>query len=62
LRAAGIEPEYTPVEAVAEEAVAGIREGRFWILPKSERTDETIRTRAASMLERANPTYMERTL
>jgi NAD(P)-dependent dehydrogenase (short-subunit alcohol dehydrogenase family) len=62
LRAAGIEPEYTPVEAVAEEAVAGIREGRFWILPPSERTDETIRTRAASMLERANPTYMERTL
>jgi NAD(P)-dependent dehydrogenase (short-subunit alcohol dehydrogenase family) len=62
MRAAGMEPDYTPVEAIAEEAVAGIREGRFWILPDSERTDTTIRTRAASMLDRANPTYMERTL
>jgi short-subunit dehydrogenase len=60
LRAAGVEPDYTPVEDVAAEAVAGIREGRFWILPASERTDATIRTRAQSMLERAAPTYMER--
>ena len=59
MRAAGIEPEYTPVEAIAEEAVDGIREGRFWILPQSDRTDATIRTRAASMLDRANPEYME---
>jgi NAD(P)-dependent dehydrogenase (short-subunit alcohol dehydrogenase family) len=62
MRAAGIEPDYTPVEAIAEEAVAGIRDGRFWILPESERTDSTIRARATSMLERANPEYMERTL
>jgi NAD(P)-dependent dehydrogenase (short-subunit alcohol dehydrogenase family) len=62
LRAAGIEPDYTPVEAIAEEAVIGIREGRFWILPESDRTDETIRGRAASMLDRSNPEYMERSL
>jgi NAD(P)-dependent dehydrogenase (short-subunit alcohol dehydrogenase family) len=60
LRAAGVEPDYTPVEDVAAEAVAGIRAGRFWILPASERTDATIRARAASLLERAAPTYMER--
>ena len=60
LRAAGVEPDYTPVEDVAEEAVAGIRAGRFWILPASERTDATIRARSASLLERAAPTYMER--
>ena len=60
LRAAGVEPDYTPVEDVAEEAVAGIRDGRFWILPASERTDATIRARAASLLERSAPTYMER--
>ena len=59
MRAAGIEPEYTPVEAVAEEALAGIRGGRFWILPASERTDETIRLRADSMLGRSTPTYLE---
>jgi NAD(P)-dependent dehydrogenase (short-subunit alcohol dehydrogenase family) len=59
MRAAGIEPDYTPVEAVAEEAVAGIREERFWILPASERTDRTIRARADSMLGRSAPTYLE---
>ncbi|MGZ4704158.1 MAG: SDR family NAD(P)-dependent oxidoreductase [Acidimicrobiales bacterium] len=59
LRAAGIEPEYTPVEAVADEAVAGIREGRFWILPASDRTDRIIRARAQSLLDRSEPTYLE---
>jgi len=59
LRAAGIEPDYTPVESVAEEAINGIREGRFWILPASERTDRTIRARADSMLGRTAPTYLE---
>jgi NAD(P)-dependent dehydrogenase (short-subunit alcohol dehydrogenase family) len=62
MRAAGIEPDYTPVESIAEEAFIGIRENRFWILPESARTDDTIRGRAASMLDRANPDYMERTL
>ena len=51
----GIEPDYTPVEAVAEEAFAGIRENRFWILPASERTDDKIRARAASMLGALRP-------
>jgi NAD(P)-dependent dehydrogenase (short-subunit alcohol dehydrogenase family) len=60
LRAAGVEPDYTPVEDVAEEAFAGIRANRFWILPASERTDATIRSRLTSMLERSAPTYMER--
>ena len=59
LRAAGIEPDYTPVEAVAEECLAGIREDRFWILPASERTDTVIRARSESMLHRSAPTYLE---
>lgn len=59
LRAAGIEPDYTPVEDVADAALAGILAGRFWILPASERTDDRIRARAASMLERSAPVYME---
>ena len=58
MRAAGIEPDYTPVEAVAEEAFAAIREDRFWILPASDRTDEKIRARAQSLLERSAPTYL----
>jgi NAD(P)-dependent dehydrogenase (short-subunit alcohol dehydrogenase family) len=60
LRAAGVEPDYTPVEDVAAEAVAGIKAGQFWILPASERTDATIRARAESMLQRSAPTYLER--
>jgi NAD(P)-dependent dehydrogenase (short-subunit alcohol dehydrogenase family) len=59
LRAAGIEPDYTPVEEVAEATLAGIRDGRFWILPESERTDRMIRARSGSMLARSAPTYLE---
>ncbi|HMC42103.1 MAG TPA: SDR family NAD(P)-dependent oxidoreductase [Acidimicrobiales bacterium] len=55
---AGREVEYTPVEEVAERVVGAIRSGNFWILPPSERTDETIRARAESMLKRENPTYL----
>ncbi|MFN8040077.1 MAG: SDR family NAD(P)-dependent oxidoreductase [Acidimicrobiales bacterium] len=58
MRAAGMEPDYTPVEAVAEECLQGIREGRFWILPKSRRTDKVIEARAQSMIERSDPTYL----
>ncbi len=59
MRAAGIEPNYTPVEAVAEEAFRGIQEQRFWILPASDRTDQKIRARAESQLTRSDPTYVE---
>lgn len=58
MRAAGIEPDYTPVEAVAEEAFAAILDDRFWILPASDRTDAKIRARAQSLLERSAPTYL----
>lgn len=59
MKAAGLEVEYTPVEEVAARVVEGVLAGRFWILPESERTDDSIRRRAQSMLERSNPTYLE---
>jgi short-subunit dehydrogenase len=59
MRAAGMEPDYTPVEAIAEEAFLGIQANRFWILPASDRTDHKIRARAESMLARTEPTYVE---
>ena len=53
----GVELEWTPLEEVADTVVRGIRAEQFWMLPPSATTDASIRARAASMLERANPTY-----
>jgi NAD(P)-dependent dehydrogenase (short-subunit alcohol dehydrogenase family) len=58
MRDAGKEIVYTPVEEVAGRVVDAIHADDFWILPPDERTDERINARAASMLERANPTYL----
>jgi NAD(P)-dependent dehydrogenase (short-subunit alcohol dehydrogenase family) len=58
LAAAGIEITYTPVEEVADRVVGAIRARDFWILPPSERSDESIRARADSMVKRENPTYL----
>jgi NAD(P)-dependent dehydrogenase (short-subunit alcohol dehydrogenase family) len=55
---AGIEVQYTPVEEVAGRVVDALRSGDFWILPPSDRTDESIRARAESMLKRENPGYL----
>ncbi|MFI9241016.1 SDR family NAD(P)-dependent oxidoreductase [Streptomyces sp. NPDC053086] len=60
MRAAGQEVRFTPVEDVADLVVDGIREDRFWLLPASEHSDAQIRARSRSMLERANPSYLER--
>jgi NAD(P)-dependent dehydrogenase (short-subunit alcohol dehydrogenase family) len=54
----GIVLDYTPVEEVAARVVDAVRADTFWVLPPSERSDETIRERAASMLDRSNPTYI----
>ena len=58
MESAGITVRYTDPAEVAEQVVAGVLAGRFWILPPSERTDVQIRARADSMLERSNPTYL----
>ncbi|MFD3512415.1 SDR family NAD(P)-dependent oxidoreductase [Streptomyces sp. NPDC058657] len=57
---AGQRIEFTPVEEVAATVVDGIRADRFWMLPESEHSDRQIRARAQSMLERANPAYLEK--
>ncbi|MBT2395070.1 SDR family NAD(P)-dependent oxidoreductase [Streptomyces sp. ISL-100] len=59
MKAAGHEIEFTPVEDVAETVVEGITADRFWMLPASEHSDRQIRARAQSMLDRANPSYLE---
>ncbi|MEU7055458.1 SDR family NAD(P)-dependent oxidoreductase [Streptomyces sp. NPDC046197] len=59
MRAAGREARFTPVEEVADLVVDGVRAGRFWLLPPSEHSDAQISARAQSMLDRANPSYLE---
>ncbi|SED15980.1 NADP-dependent 3-hydroxy acid dehydrogenase YdfG [Streptomyces sp. 3213] len=59
MKEAGKEVAFTPVEEVADLVVDGIRADRFWLLPESEHSDAQIRARAASMLDRANPSYLE---
>ncbi|WP_392892215.1 SDR family NAD(P)-dependent oxidoreductase [Streptomyces sp. LN699] len=59
MREAGHAVEFTPVEEVAEHVVEGILADRFWMLPASEHSDRQIRARSRSMLDRANPAYLE---
>ncbi|MCX3059759.1 SDR family NAD(P)-dependent oxidoreductase [Streptomyces beihaiensis] len=59
MKEAGHEVEFTPVEAVADLVAEGIAADRFWLLPPSEHSDRQIRARSRSMLDRANPAYLE---
>ena len=56
---AGVELVYTPTEEVAGRVVDAVRADQFWILPPSERSDQQIKARAQSMLDRSNPTYIK---
>ncbi|MGW4747682.1 SDR family NAD(P)-dependent oxidoreductase [Streptomyces sp. NPDC004290] len=59
MKEAGHEVAFTPVEDVAEHVVDGIRADRFWMLPASDHSDRQITARSRSMLDRANPSYLE---
>ncbi|GAA2026798.1 hypothetical protein GCM10009839_26680 [Catenulispora yoronensis] len=60
MKSAGLEARMTEPEEVAAHALEGIRTGTFWILPKGGSSDDLIRRRSQSMLERANPEYLEK--
>ncbi|NBE54899.1 SDR family NAD(P)-dependent oxidoreductase [Streptomyces boluensis] len=60
MKEAGQEVRFTPVEEVADFVAEGIGAGRFWLLPESEHSDGQIRARSQSMLDRADPSYLER--
>ncbi|MGW8380546.1 SDR family NAD(P)-dependent oxidoreductase [Streptomyces sp. ODS28] len=59
MREAGREVTFTPVEEVADFVLDGVREGRFWLLPEGGSSDRQIKARAQSMLDRADPGYLE---
>lgn len=58
MKAAGVPIAYTEPSEVADAVVAGIRDNRFWIHPDNPRSDEMLRLRSASILDRANPDYL----
>lgn len=60
MKDAGLEARMTEPEEVAAHALEGIRTGTFWILPAGGSSDDMIRRRSQSMLERADPGYLEK--
>ena len=55
MRTTGLKMALTEPEEVAEFAVAGVRAGRFWLIPESENGDQLLRTRTEERLARADP-------
>ena len=55
---AGVAVTYTPVAEVADRVADAVVADTFWILPPSASADSRISARAASMIERTNPSYM----
>jgi NAD(P)-dependent dehydrogenase (short-subunit alcohol dehydrogenase family) len=55
---AGVALSYTPVAEVADRVAEAVVAGTFWILPPSAGTDAKVSARAASLIERTNPTYL----
>jgi NAD(P)-dependent dehydrogenase (short-subunit alcohol dehydrogenase family) len=55
MRAAGVPIAYTEPSDVAAAALTGIREDTFWIHPPNPRTDDALRLRTQSILDRSQP-------
>ncbi|MGB5286333.1 MAG: SDR family NAD(P)-dependent oxidoreductase, partial [Polyangiales bacterium] len=54
-QSAGVELRLTEPEEVADMALEGIRDGRFWILSKLGKSDARLSARTESILARKNP-------
>ena len=55
VKTTGLNLALTEPEEVADFAVEGVRQGRFWLLPESETGDQMIRARTDGLLARADP-------
>lgn len=55
VKTTGLQLALTEPEEVADFAVDGVREGRFWLLPESENGDQMIKVRTEGILARADP-------
>lgn len=55
VRTTGLKMSLTEPEEVASFALAGIRAGKFWLLPESEENDQKLKERIDTLLARENP-------
>src|SRR4051812_27569818 len=55
MKAAGVPIAYTEPSEVASATLDAIRADKFWIHPDNPRTDEALRERTQSILERSQP-------
>ena len=55
MEAFGMELKTTHPDEVARTALAGIRDGRFWILPLNPTAESQIKARMESILDRTDP-------
>jgi NAD(P)-dependent dehydrogenase (short-subunit alcohol dehydrogenase family) len=58
LQTAGVTVSFTPLELVAAQVVAGLKDGRFWMMGESATADEVVTTKARSIVARADPDYL----
>jgi NAD(P)-dependent dehydrogenase (short-subunit alcohol dehydrogenase family) len=58
MKAAGVPIAYTEPADVAAATLGGIRHDTFWIHPANPRTDEALRLRTQSILDRSQPDYL----
>jgi NAD(P)-dependent dehydrogenase (short-subunit alcohol dehydrogenase family) len=58
MKAAGVPIAYTEPADVAAATLDGIRTDTFWIHPANPRTDEALRQRTQSILDRSQPDYL----
>lgn len=56
---AGIQIEITQPEEVAQTALQGIRDGKFWILPLTKEIENAIQARHDSIMNRTNPPIVQ---
>ncbi|QUR69966.1 SDR family NAD(P)-dependent oxidoreductase [Mycobacterium spongiae] len=56
--AGGVRVEFTPLETVADQVIAGIRADRFWMMGPPAPTEEVVSRKAASILARSDPDYL----
>jgi len=55
VRTTGLKMALTEPDEVAAFALAGIRAGRFWLIPESAENDAKVRERTETLLARGNP-------